>query len=127
MSNDTDFKLKFSCPTREQLEHVLWYLDLKKRPWDYWSRNDNGSDALLTRVGMRSAAAVVSWGFSLEEEIQVSSSGRASIQATAWANQNTRNVYISGSNGEIADLRERFSFLTVDGTYTDEYDNSGPV
>jgi hypothetical protein len=127
MSNDTDFKLKFSCPTREQLEHVLWYLNFKKQRWDYWSGTDKGSDALMARVGMKSPAAVVAWGFSMEEEIQVSSSGLASIKATAWANQNSWNVHISGGSGEIADLRERFSFLTIDGTYKDEYGNSGDV
>jgi len=127
MSNDTDFKLTFSCPTREQLEHVLWYLNFKKERWDYWSRSDKGSGALMARVGVNSAAAVVAWGFTLEDDVQVSSSGLASVKATAWANQNISNVHISGSSGEIADLRERFSFLTIDGTYKDEYGNSGDV
>ena len=127
MSNDTDFKLEFSCPSREQLEHLLWYLNFKKERWDYWQRNGNGSDGLLARVGTKSCAAVVAWGFSLEDEITVSSSGRAIIKVTAWANQNSGNVHISGESGEIADLRERFPFLTIDGTYSDEYGNRGDV
>jgi len=127
MSNDTDFRLAFSCPSREELEHVLWYLNFKKERWDHWQRNGNGSDGLLARVGTKSNAAVVAWGFSLEDEIKVSSSGRATIKATAWANQNWRNVHISGESGEIADLRERFPFLTIDGTYKDEYGNRGDV
>lgn len=125
MSNDTDFKLEFSCPSREQLEHLLWYLNFKKERCDRWQRR--GYDGLRARVGTKSNAAVVAWGFSLEDEIKVSSSGRATIKATAWANQNSRNVHISGENGEIADLRERFTFLTIDGTYKDEYGNRGDV
>ena len=127
MSNDTDFKLTFSCPSREKLEHVIWYLDFKKERWEYWKQNGNPSDGLLARVGTKSYAAVVAWGFSLEDEIAVNPSGRATIKATAWANQNSRNVHISGDNGEIADLRERFPFLTIDGTYSDEYGNRGDV
>ena len=127
MSNDTNFKLEFSCPSREQLEHVLWYVNFKKERWDYWKQMGDSSDALRARVGTKFSAAVVAWGFSLEDEIKVSSSGRATIKATAWANQNSRNVHISGESGEIADLRERFTFLTIEGTYKDEYGNRGDV
>jgi hypothetical protein len=77
---------------------------------------------------MKSFAAVVSWGYSFEDEISEIPSGAASIDATAWANQNSLgNVWISGDDGEIADLRARFSFLTISGTYKDEYGNSGDV
>jgi len=128
MSNDTDFKLEFSCPTREQLEHVLWYVNFKKDRWDYWKGNDNTSDGLCARLGTKSYAAVVAWGFSLEDEINVSSSGRASVKATAWANQNALgNVWISGDNGELADLSSRFAFLRVEGTLSDEYGNNQEI
>ena len=127
MSNDTDFKLEFCCPSREQLEHVLWYVNFKKERCDYWKRKGVGFDGLLARVGTKSYAAVVAWGFSLEDEIKVSSSSRATIKATAWANQNSRNVHISGESGEIADLMKRFPFLTIDGTYKDEYGDRGDV
>ncbi len=128
MSNDTDFTLRFTCSNREQLEHVLGYIHFKKARWDYWQRNGNDSGSLLARVGMKSFAAVVSWGYSFEDEITESPSGNASIDATAWANQNSLgNVWISGDDGEIADLRGRFSFLTISGTYKDEYGNTGDV
>ncbi len=127
MSNDTDFNLELSCPRREQLEHVLDYIAFKKSRWDFWQGTGNSSPSLLARVGANSGAAVVSWGFDLEGEIEVDSYGRASICATAWANQNHfGNVWISGEDGEIADLRGRFAFLTIEGTYKDEY-GSGDV
>jgi hypothetical protein len=127
VSNDTNFYLTFSCPNRQQLEHVLCYLEFKKARWEYWKATGKDTDALCARVGTKSPAAVVSWGFSVDGDIEESPSGMASVTATAWANQNLRNVWISGDNGEIADLRQRFSFLTIDGTYKDEYGVSGDV
>ena len=128
MSNDTDFKLKFSCPTLEQLEHVLAYLNFKKRRWDSWKARGGLSSELEARVGAQSAATVVSWGFDIQSEIQVTRrSGRASVVATAWANQNFGNIHISGDDGEIADLRRRFSFLRIKGRYKDEYGDIGDV
>ncbi len=127
MSNDTDFKLQLICSSREQLQHVLGYLDFKKSRWDSWSRKGSGSTELMARVGAESPAAVVAWGLTLEGEIEEDSWGQATISATAWANQNMGNVHISGESGEIADLRERFPFLTIEGTYKDEYGNVGDV
>lgn len=127
MSNDTNFNITFSCPSREQLEHVLWYLNFKKARWDYWQASSKDTDGLCARVGTKSPAAVVSWGFSIDGEIEVSPSGVASVTATAWANQNSRNVWISGDNGEIADLRERFSCLTIEGTCKDEYGSTHEI
>lgn len=128
MSNDTDFKLKFSCPTLEQLEHVLAYLDFKIERWRSWQAREGLTSELEARVGAQSAATVVSWGFGIQSEIQITPrSGRASVMATAWANQNGRNVYISGDDGEIADLRRRFSFLRIKGRYKDEYGTTGDV
>jgi len=127
VSNDTTFHFEFSCPTREQLEHVVQFIDFKKSRWDSWKGRGGGSAELLARVGSPSPAAVVAWGFNYESEIEVDSYGRASFTATAWANQNSGNVWISGEDGEIADLRERFPFLTITGTYKGEYGDSGTV
>ena len=128
MSNDTDFKIEFSCPTRDQLDHVLQYLVFKKSRWDSWQQRGGSSTELLARVGSKSYATIVSWGFNLTSEIEEDAHGRASVKATAWANQNSLgNVWISGEDGEIEDLRRRFSFLTIEGTYKDEYGNSEDV
>lgn len=125
MSNDTSLQLTFKCPTTEELNHVLWYLDFKKSRWDHWEKS-KGSKGLKARVGTRSAAAIVSWGFSIEEPPSVNEHGTAIAKLTAWANQNTRNVWITGDRGELADLRKRFPFLTIEGTYSDEY-GSGDI
>ena len=127
MSNDTNYNLTFSCPSRQQLEHVLWYLNFKKARWDYWHASGKDTDGLCARVGTKSPAAVVSWGFSIEGDIEESPSGAASVTATAWANQNLGNVWISGGDGEVADLRERFPCLTIEGTCKDEYGSTHEV
>ncbi len=127
MSNDTDFELELSCPNREQLDHVLEYIEFKKSRWDSWQARGGDSAALRARVGTTQAAAVVSWGIELQGEIEVDDFGHCRVSATAWANENSWNARISGDEGEIADLRARFSFLTIEGTYKDEYGEVGDV
>lgn len=127
MSNDTDFTLTLTCPSREKLEHVLAYLQMKKRRWDYWERQEGRSKDLLKRVGGRNAAAVVAWGFDLDDEISVDEDGCASVAGTAWANQNSRNVWISGDEGELVDLVKRFAFLDISGEMKDEYGNRNSI
>ena len=124
MSNDTDFSLTLSCPDKAKLEYVIQYLEFKKRRWDFWQRQDGRSKDLLARVGGSKAAAVVSWGFDFSSDIEANGDGPASIACTAWANQNSLgNVWISGSDGELVDLVERFEFLEVEGEMNDEYGN----
>lgn len=127
MSKDTDFKLTFTAPSREQLQHILAFLDFKKQRWDSWKERGLDSETLAGRSGASSTAGVVSWGFDLCGEINVQSSGTASVKATAWANENYGNVWISGDEGELADLRKRFEFLKITGTYKTEYGDSGEV
>lgn len=121
MSVDTDFRLTLSCPSQEKLEYVLQYLQFKKRRWDYWQQQKHGSAVLLKRVGGHNAAAVVAWGFDLDGDISVDADGCASVSGTAWANQNTGNVWISGDDGELVDLVKRFSFLDISGEMKTEY------
>lgn len=128
MSNDTDFTLTLTCPSREKLEYVLAYLQFKKRRWDFWQRQEGRSKDLLKRVGGRNPAAVVAWGFNLDDEISVDEDGCASVSGTAWANQNSLgNVWISGDDGELVDLVKRFAFLDISGEMKDEYGNRNSI
>ena len=127
MSNDTNFKLTFSCPTREQLDHVLAYIQFKKERYDFWQRKKQKITQLKQRVGTDSNAAVVSWGFDFEDGIYHDDEGYARVNATAWANQNSWNVWISGSEGELVDLVRRFTFLEISGELEDEYDNEETI
>jgi len=125
MSNDTDFDLTFICPSREMLAHVITYLKRKKDRCDAWFRRGKGSAELIERTGAPNRGAVVAWGFGFDE-IEVDEDGEASVAVTAWANQNSSNVWISGDEGELADLHQKFPFLEIHGTYRDE-DGSGEI
>lgn len=125
MSNDTGFKLRFVCPSRELLDNVISYLRRKKERWDAWKQRGKTSGELLERVGAEHAGAVVSWGFDCDE-VQVDEDGEASVDVTSWANQNLGNVHISGEHGELADLITKFPFLDISGTYDSEY-GSGDI
>ena len=59
MSNDTDYHLRFVCPTREMLEHVMTYLQRKKARWDAWSQRGNDSERLMERTGATSAGKLL--------------------------------------------------------------------
>jgi len=107
MSRDVDFDLTFTCPSQEELEEVATYLGRKKARWDAWERRGKSPKQLLSRVGVTSYGAVVSWGF-VFGEIVVDDDDEASVHVTAWANQNSWNVRISGETGELADLLEKF-------------------
>ena len=120
MSNDSNYELEFVCPTQEMLEHVITYLSRKKARWDAWSQRGKDLHGIMERTGAKDAAAVVSWGFDFDD-IQVDDDGEASVKATAWANENASNIHISGSNGELADLLQKFPFLQITGSYKDEY------
>lgn len=122
MSNDTDFDLTFVCPSQEMLEHVITYLERKKARWDAWKQRGKSSSDLLERTGASNFGAVVSWGFAVHK-IDVDEDGEASVKVTAWANQNTRNVWISGDEGELADLLQKFPFLEISGRYSGEYES----
>ena len=60
------------------------------------------------------------WGFNCEE-IKYSEEYGYFFRVSCWANENAWNYRITGSNGEINDLQQRFPFLQIDGYYSDEY------
>ncbi len=125
MSNDTDFDLTFICPSREMLEHAITYLERKEERWNAWRQRGKGSAELMERTGASNAAAVVSWGFRFGD-IEVDDDGEAAVNAKAWANENATNIWISGEEGELADLLRQFPFLEISGRYSGEY-NSGDI
>jgi len=126
MSHDTDFNLVFSVSSQEVLQDAIGYLERKKDRWNCWQRRGKSSKELMRRVGAKNPGAVVSWGFDFGE-ITVDENGDASVEATAWANQNWSNVHISGSKGELADLIEKFPDVEVSGTYKSEYGEGGDI
>ncbi len=80
---------------------------------------------LWSVLARKNYGAVVSWGFEFDE-INVDEDGEVSVMVRAWANQNVSNVYISGKEGELADLLDKFPFLDISGHFEGEY-GSGEI
>lgn len=112
MSNDTQYKLKFSHESFEYMGDVLKYLEEKFDRWEDAKKKGQKARDLLKEHGLKKANEVVSWGFNVE---------RVTVCLSAWANENTTNLPISGENGELADLLQKFPELEIDGKYEDEY------
>lgn len=60
------------------------------------------------------------WGFNCGE-IKYSEGCGYFFRVSGWANENTWNYPITGPNGEINDLQQRFPCLQIEGYYSDEY------
>jgi hypothetical protein len=98
MSNDTDVFAVISSSSLIELHKALSYLANKDRTW---------------RLSL--------------DQIKKSSSNEWSVRISGWANENSfGNIWITGSSGEIADLKMKFPQIEVEGWYKDEY-SSGPL
>ena len=131
MSNDSNYKLVFRHKKEEYLARVEAYLQAKKATWDRLpaDNSQSGTDqqsmkSRLKEHGLRSRPELVSWGFDFEPIQQGEECFEANV--TSWANENAWNVPISGSEGELRWLLDRFPELEVSGLYRDDY-SSGTI
>lgn len=125
MSNDVDYQITISAKTRTTLVKVLSYLKAKKVRWDAHKDQGGVSSELMAEVGAKIPAEVVSWGFRFGPIKKLAKSYK--VRGTAWANENVRNVSISGAEGELAVLQQKFSDVVIKGTYCDEDGDEGSV
>jgi hypothetical protein len=119
MSNDTDFRLRFRHKKKRYLEQVREYAEDKKARWDEFKAEGKDVKVLMKRVGAKKPNEVVSWGFDFGE-IEKDGDGYC-LPATAWANQNSSNLHVTGDDGELADILAHFPELEIEGEYSDEY------
>src|SRR4051812_37622054 len=119
MSNDTDYSLRFRHKSKKYLEKVRQYAVEKKERWDTFELTGRDMKVLMKRVGAKKPNEVVSWGF--EFGTMVRDGSDYCLPATAWANENLRNIHISREEGELADLLLKFRELEIEGEFTDEY------
>ena len=127
MSNDTSYDLVFCHREKKYLQRVIEHLLEKKNRYEKRPKNIP-LDEQLRKLGLPSRADFVSWGF----DFGPIESGRFltrrlgfiegyGVTATAWANENSSNVHISGEDGELASLLRTFPELDISGSYSDEY------
>jgi hypothetical protein len=94
------------------------YLTEKKRLWD--GRGSKTAEALLKQAGLKHPAEVVTWGFEFGS-IRKGDDGAYSVDVSSWANENfLGNIWISGEEGELRFLMDRFPSLTIEGEFDGE-------
>ena len=119
MSNDTTLNLEFRHKKKSYLEDVQKYLEEKKKRWSKLENSGKEMSVLMKKVGVQSPNQLVTWGFNFENITK--SEGEYLLSADTWANQNSFNTHVTGSEGELADLLVNFPELIIKGTYEDEY------
>lgn len=118
MSNDIDYNLRFRSHQRKTLAQVKDYLTEKKRLWD--GRGSKTAEALLKQAGLKHPAEVVTWGFEFGS-IRKGDDGAFSVDVSSWANENSLgNIWISGEEGELRFLMDKFSGLAIEGEFDGE-------
>jgi hypothetical protein len=120
MSCDANFYIEARAEKKASLQKMLKYLEEKKERWDSWQESGKSSEELLKVSGEKKFADVVSWGFSWGR-IKKADGGGHKVDGTAWANENSHNVHISGSDGELASIATRFPEVEWAVEYRNEY------
>lgn len=118
MSNDINYNLIFHAPQKVLLMQVKSYLEDKKSRWE--NRGEKTAADLLQETGLKHAAEVVTWGF---EFGKIQKTGDSfSVEVTSWANENSfGNIWISGPEGELRFLMEKFPELEISGSFEGSY------
>jgi hypothetical protein len=118
VSNDINYDLRFRSDKRSTLTQVKDYLTEKKRQWD--GRGSKTAKDLLKEAGLKHPAEVVTWGFEFGS-IRKQADGTYAADVSSWANENfLGNIWISGEEGELRFLMERFPSLTIEGEFDGE-------
>lgn len=118
MSNDINYKLRFSANEKDTLIKVKEYLTEKKEIWE--NRGEKSAKQILKELGLKNPAEVVTWGFDFGEIEQIDEEC-FQVEVGSWANENSRSVPISGEDGELRFLLEKFPELAIEGTFSSEH------
>lgn len=127
MSNDSNYTIRITG-SQKRIDELLEYLDVKLNRWKTWQKTHQDISSAsykkaltktLRDLGMSSLGEFVSWGFSVENRI--SRAKKDTITLHAWANENSTNTPISGAEGELRVLYDRFSDLSYKVRYQDDY------
>jgi hypothetical protein len=128
MSNDTSYRILIEGETGK-IDQLLKFLEEKKTRYEEWRKSTQGLSpqeiqeclkAELKKHRLRRYADFVTWGFDIE--VRQDFKKKSKVLLSAWANENSQNCSISGADGELADLYQKFPDLEFGGAlYEDEY------
>jgi len=129
MSNDTSYSLNLRHPKKSCLQEIKIYLTVVKPAISRFYENIKfdptwSREKCLGFLGIKRWGEVVTW-FGPDSDSTIGKIVRNGdfheMEAGAWANEGGGNVWISGPDGELADLLDRFAGLEITGSFLDSY------
>ena len=120
MSNDTNYKIKIRGKT-SIVNEALSYLELKFKSWQDYQNKGLTCEQVMKLLGAKKHAEVSTWGFNFERKT-IKPKDETEAVLTSWANENHfGNIWISGSEGELSCLLNKFPNLKISATFSDDY------
>tara|TARA_B100001093_G_C26804619_1_gene1004915 strand:- start:1441 stop:1848 length:408 start_codon:yes stop_codon:yes gene_type:complete len=122
MSNDTTYKLTFTHKSKIYLNKVLDYLDDKEFHFKEVCKemNEAGDWSKFWRENP-DRAKISTWGFTYGRIKKVNKRKQYFVRLTTYANENINNIAVSGEEGELVFLLEKFPTLKISGSFNDDY------
>lgn len=127
MGNDSTYTIVVSGG-KSDIDELLRYIEEKTERWEKWcaktekwseKRRAKSREEEMKKHGIEKRAGFVTWGFTVDG--REDRGNKSTVTLTGWANENSSNCYISGEDGELADLHKRFPYLDYSVDYTDDY------
>lgn len=127
MSNDTGYRLTFKHASRKTLNALRTFVTVVKPQLSEFVAKIQfplkmKEQDKLTLLGIGKWSEVVTWAKEWNIGKVTKDDATYMLQVHAWANENwLGNIWISGKDGELADLLRRFPGLEITGTFSDDY------
>lgn len=133
MSNDTNYNLKIRLKNKAMLFDVRNFVALIKPELSKFYNGMNlnpklSSQQMLSLLGIQKFSEIITWIGPYCDSMGGSTVGPVKkvgdvyeFEIQVWSNEGGGNVWVSGPDGELAHLLDRFPDLQIEGTFVDEY------
>jgi hypothetical protein len=99
-------------------------LEEKAKSWQAWETTGRSMKKVLEKIRTTRPNEVVSLGLNLGQIVELDQG--FVLHATAQVSQKLRDLHMTGTGGELADVLSKFPELKIDGVFHDKY-GSGTV
>jgi len=130
MSCDTDVSLAIRADKKEDLEAAIQWQINKEKLWKKCSNKGGGvKEAVAKKAikdnGLSGYEELVTWGMGFDKNTKAKKKRGEKyfeVKSEMWANQNGRNVWITGETGELAHFLKNNPEVWIEGECRDEYE-----
>jgi hypothetical protein len=131
MSNDSSYTIRITGEAN-RIDQMLDYLVKKMNRWEAWEKKHKkitgpahlkAMKKSMKELGLTYTGEFVSWGFTVEKRVKRTKTDTVTLYT--WANENSSNTPVSGPEGELHALHEKFPDLTIKVKYKDDYSKGG--